>query len=42
MEPNVSDIERTRRVKRSSIALGLIALGFYLGFILMSVLGFRQ
>jgi hypothetical protein len=29
-------------VKRSAILLGLVALGFYLAFILMSVLGFRQ
>ena len=42
MEPNVTDAERARRVKRSAIVLGLIAFGFYLAFILMSVLGFRQ
>jgi hypothetical protein len=38
-EPN--DTERTRRVKRSAILLGLVALGFYVAFILMSVLGVR-
>ncbi len=42
MEPNVTDAERARRVKRSAIVLGLVAFGFYLAFILMSLLGFRQ
>ncbi|MGA1437439.1 MAG: hypothetical protein ACO35F_08160 [Ilumatobacteraceae bacterium] len=36
-----NDIERSRRVKRSAIALGVVALGFYVAFILMSVLGVR-
>jgi hypothetical protein len=42
MEPNANDAERARRVKRSAIVLGLVAFGFYLAFILMSLLGFRQ
>jgi len=40
MEPQV-DPERARRVKRSAVLLGLVALGFYVAFILMSVLGVR-
>lgn len=36
------DAERTRRVRRSAIALGLIAFAFYLTFILMSVTGWRN
>jgi hypothetical protein len=36
------DIERARRVKRSAIILGLVALAFYVAFIAMSVLGIRQ
>jgi len=36
------DTERDRRVRRSAIALGLVALAFYLAFILMSVTGFRR
>jgi hypothetical protein len=35
------DLERNRRVRRSAIALGLVALAFYLAFILMSVTGYR-
>ncbi|MFM7396456.1 MAG: hypothetical protein ACKO42_04995 [Gammaproteobacteria bacterium] len=42
MDPNPADTERARRVKRSAIVLGLVAFGFYLAFILMSVMGFRQ
>ncbi|MFZ9871658.1 MAG: hypothetical protein ACO329_00425 [Steroidobacteraceae bacterium] len=42
MEPKVDEAERSRRVKRSAIVLGLVAFAFYLAFILMSVLGFRQ
>jgi hypothetical protein len=42
MNPDAPDTERARRVKRSAILLGLVALGFYLAFILMSVVGFRQ
>jgi len=42
MEPKVDEVERSRRIKRSAIVLGLVALAFYLAFILMSVLGFRQ
>ena len=34
--------ERSRRVKRSAIVLGLVAFGFYVAFIAMSVLGLRQ
>ena len=36
------DPERARKVRRSAIALGLVALAFYLSFILMSVTGYRQ
>jgi hypothetical protein len=42
MTPDAQNAERARRVKRSAILLGLVALGFYFAFILMSVLGFRQ
>jgi hypothetical protein len=42
MDPSTTEAERSRRVKRSAIVLGLVAFGFYLAFILMSVLGFRQ
>ena len=37
-----ADAERARRVKRSAIILGLVAVAFYLSFILMSVLGYRR
>jgi hypothetical protein len=30
--------QRRRRVRRTALLLGLIALGFYFGFILMGVL----
>jgi hypothetical protein len=36
------DPERARKVRRSAIALGLVALAFYLSFILMSVTGYRS
>ena len=36
------EAERARRVKRSAIILGLVALAFYVAFIAMSVLGLRQ
>lgn len=36
------DVERTKRVKRSAILLGLVAFAFYATFILMAVLGFRS
>ncbi|MFM8585002.1 MAG: hypothetical protein ACKOBU_00995 [Gammaproteobacteria bacterium] len=42
MDPHSAEVERARRVKRSAIVLGLVAFGFYLAFILMSVLGLRQ
>jgi len=42
MEPKVDELERSRRLRRSAIALGIVAFAFYLAFILMSVLGFRQ
>ena len=42
MDAESPEAERSRRVKRSAIVLGLVAFGFYLAFILMSVLGFRQ
>lgn len=32
------DTERQKRVKRSAILLGAVALAFYLGFIVMSVM----
>jgi hypothetical protein len=38
---NEPDPERSRRVRRSAILLGCVALGFYVAFIMMSVLGFR-
>ena len=34
---NDTDIERRRRVRRNALLLGLLALGFYVGFIVMSV-----
>jgi hypothetical protein len=34
--PNEAD--RRRKVRRTAIVLGLIALAFYLGFILLSVI----
>ena len=34
----VDQAQRRRRVRRTAIVLGLIALGFYGGFIAMSVL----
>jgi hypothetical protein len=40
--PQPEDTERARRVKRSAILLGLVAVAFYVAFIAMSVLGFRQ
>jgi hypothetical protein len=36
------DVERSKRVRRNAIVLGLVALGFYAAFILMSVTGFRK
>jgi hypothetical protein len=42
MAQTPDDAERSRRVKRSAIILGLVAASFYIGFILMSVLGWRQ
>jgi hypothetical protein len=33
--------ERSRRVRRSAIVLGLVALAFYVAFILMAVTGVR-
>lgn len=36
------DAERSRRVRRSAIALGLIAFAFYLTFIAMAVTGWRN
>ena len=42
MDPNVNDAERAKRVKRSAITLGLVAFAFYVAFILMSVMGWRQ
>jgi uncharacterized membrane protein len=35
------ETERARRVKRSAILLGLVAIAFYVAFIAMSVLGLR-
>ena len=35
------DPDRARRVRRSAILLGLVALAFYVTFILMSVTGVR-
>jgi hypothetical protein len=42
MDPNTDEVERTRRVRRSAIVLGLVAFAFYAAFILMSVMGWRQ
>ena len=42
MSQTPDDAEGSRRVKRSAILLGLVAASFYIGFILMSVLGWRQ
>jgi hypothetical protein len=36
------DADRARRVRRSAIALGLIAFAFYLTFIAMAVSGWRN
>jgi hypothetical protein len=36
------NLERSRRIRRSAITLGLVALAFYLAFILMSVTGYRN
>jgi hypothetical protein len=36
------DAERSRRVRRSAIALGLVAFAFYITFIVMTVTGFRS
>ncbi len=33
-----ADPDRRRRIRRTAIVLAIIALGFYFGFILMSVL----
>jgi hypothetical protein len=33
--------DRARRVRRSAIVLGLVALAFYVAFILMAVTGVR-
>lgn len=35
------DAERSRRVRRSAIALGLVAFAFYITFIVLTVTGFR-
>ena len=35
------DAERSRRAKRNALLLGLVALGFYAAFILMSLFGVR-
>lgn len=40
--PQTTDTARSKRVRRSAILLGLVALGFYVAFIAMSVLGVRQ
>lgn len=40
--PPTTDTERSKRVRRSAILLGIVALGFYLAFIAMSVFGLRQ
>jgi hypothetical protein len=40
--PQAPDTDRAKRVRRSAILLGVVAVGFYLAFIAMSVLGIRQ
>ena len=42
MDPNANDAERSRRIKRSAVVLGLVAFAVYAAFILTSVLGLRQ
>jgi hypothetical protein len=42
MSGGIDEQERAKRVRRSAIALGLVALAFYVAFILMSVTGVRQ
>ncbi|HPF26207.1 MAG TPA: hypothetical protein P5528_02500 [Steroidobacteraceae bacterium] len=36
--PHDDDAARRARVRRTAIVLGLVALGFYLGFILLAVM----
>jgi hypothetical protein len=35
---SVDDSERRRRIRRTAVLLGIVAIAFYLGFIVMSVL----
>jgi hypothetical protein len=35
---SVDDSERRRRIRRTALLLGIVAIAFYLGFIVMSVL----
>ena len=41
-ETVVDDTERARRIRRNAIVLGLVALGFYVAFIVLSVSGARH
>jgi hypothetical protein len=38
MTATVNDSERRRKVRRTAIVLGLVALAFYVAFIVMSVM----
>jgi hypothetical protein len=40
-EPPTDAAARSRRIRRNALVLGLVALGFYVAFILMAVSGVR-
>lgn len=40
--PVLSEEERRRKVRRTALVLGLVALTFYVGFIVMSVMRSRH
>jgi hypothetical protein len=42
MTTNDADIAKRSRIRRTTILLALVALGFYVGFILMNVMGARS
>jgi hypothetical protein len=41
MAVQVNETDRRRAIRRTTLWLSLLAVGFYLGFILLSVLGSR-
>jgi hypothetical protein len=41
MAVQVNETDRRRAIRRTTLWLSLLAAGFYLGFILLSVLGSR-